>query len=118
MYADTITDSMKYAIDETNRRREIQKAYNEEHGITPQSVQKAVRELISTEIEEDEAAAGKNKRFAKDDPDLMSKKELKKEIDRLTRRMNKEAAELNFEVAAQLRDEIKELKETLRDFED
>ena len=118
MYADTITDSMKYAIDETNRRREIQKAYNEEHGITPQSIQKAVRELISTEIEEDEAAAGKKKRFAKEDPDLMSKKELKKEIDRLTRRMNKEAAELNFEVAAQLRDEIKELKETLRDFED
>ena len=118
MYADTITDSMKYAIDETNRRRELQQAYNEANGITPQTIQKAVRELITTSVAEEEAAAGKRRRFAKDDPELMSRKELKKEIDRLTRRMNKEAAELNFELAAELRDEIKELKETLRDLED
>ncbi|MBR6172485.1 MAG: excinuclease ABC subunit UvrB [Eubacterium sp.] len=113
MYADTITDSMRYAIDETNRRRAIQQAYNEEHGITPQTIQKAVRELISTSIEDEEVSAGRRKRHTREDPDLMSKKELKKEIDRLTRRMNKEAAELNFELAAQLRDEIKELKLTL-----
>ncbi len=117
MYADTITDSMKYAIDETNRRRELQQAYNEEHGITPQTIQKAVRELITTSVAEEEAAAGKRARFAKEDPDLMTKKELKKEIDRLTRRMNREAAELNFELAAELRDEIKELKERLRDMD-
>ena len=115
MYADVITDSMRYAIDETNRRRSVQQKYNEENGITPQTIRKAVRELISTSIEEEEAAAGKRKRFAKDDPELMSRKELKKEIDRLTRRMNKEAAELNFEMAAQLRDEIKELKLILND---
>lgn len=113
MYADTITDSMRYAIDETNRRRAIRQAYNEEHGITPQTIQKAVRELISTSIEDEEVSAGRRKRHTREDPDLMSKKELKKEIDRLTRRMNKEAAELNFELAAQLRDEIKELKLTL-----
>ncbi|MBQ9872594.1 MAG: excinuclease ABC subunit UvrB [Eubacterium sp.] len=117
MYADVITDSMKYAIDETNRRRALQQAYNDANGITPQTIQKAVRELITTSVEDEKAAAGKRARFTKEDPDLMSKKELKKEIDRLTRRMNKEAAELNFEVAAQLRDEIKELKETLRDME-
>ena len=117
MYADVITDSMKYAIDETNRRRALQQAYNDANGITPQTIQKAVRELITTSVEDEKAAAGKRARFTKEDPDLMSKKELKKEIDRLTRRMNKEAAELNFEVAAQLRDEIKELKVTLRDME-
>ena len=117
MYADTITDSMRYAIDETNRRREIQQKYNEENGITPQSIRKAVRELISTEIEDEEAAAGKKKRHTKEEPELMSNKDLKKEIDRLTRKMNREAAELNFELAAELRDEIKLLKETLRDHE-
>jgi len=117
MYADTITDSMKYAIDETNRRRELQQAYNEEHGITPQTIQKAVRELITTSVEDEEAAAGKRARFSRQDPDLMTKKELKKEIDRLTRRMNREAAELNFELAAQLRDEIKELKLNLQEME-
>ena len=117
MYADTITDSMRYAIDETNRRREIQHKYNEENGITPQSIRKAVRELISTEIEDEEAAAGKKKRHTKEEPELMSNKDLKKEIDRLTRKMNREAAELNFELAAELRDEIKLLKETLRDHE-
>ena len=117
MYADVVTDSMKYAIDETNRRRALQQAYNDANGITPQTIQKAVRELITTSVEDEKAAAGKRARFTKEDPDLMSKKELKKEIDRLTRRMNKEAAELNFEVAAQLRDEIKELKVTLRDME-
>ena len=117
MYADTITDSMRYAIDETDRRREIQQRYNEENGITPQSIRKAVRELISTEIEDETAAAGKKRRHTKEEPELMSRKDLKKEIDRLTRKMNREAAELNFELAAELRDEIKLLKETLRDHE-
>ena len=115
MYADTITDSMRYAIDEPNRRRAIQQKYNEEHGITPQTIRKAVRELITTSVEDSEAAAGRGMRHGKD-PDTLNKKELKKEIDQLTRRMNRAAAELNFELAAELRDEIKELKEALRDF--
>ena len=116
MYADNITDSMRYAIDETNRRRKIQQEYNDEHGITPQTIQKAVRELITTSIADDTAEAGKSKRHGKD-PDTLNKKELKKEIDHLTRRMNQAAAELNFELAAELRDEIKALKEALRDME-
>ena len=116
MYADTITDSMRYAIDETNRRRGIQQKYNDENGITPQTIRKAVRELITTSVEDAEAAAGRGTRHGKD-PDTLNRKELKKEIDHLTRRMNRAAAELNFELAAELRDEIKELKEALRDME-
>ena len=116
MYADTVTDSMKYAIDETNRRRKIQQKYNDENGITPQTIRKAIRELISTGVADAQADAKRGSRHSKD-PDTLSKKELRKEIDRLTRRMNQAAAELNFELAAELRDEIKELKEALRDLE-
>ena len=116
MYADTITDSMRAALDETNRRREIQQKYNDEHGITPQTIKKAVRELISTSIEEEKNKASSRDRIGKD-PDLMNKKELGKEIDRLTKKMNQAATELNFELAALLRDELFELKVKLRDYD-
>ena len=117
MYADTITDSMRRAIDETNRRREIQQKYNEEHGITPQTIRKAVRELISTSLKAAEEESQERKSRVGKDPDLMNKKELGKEIDRLTKKMNKAAADLNFEMAAVLRDELIELKIKLRDYD-
>ena len=105
MYADTVTDSMKYAIEETNRRREIQMKYNEENGITPQTIQKAVRDLISIskEIEQEQM------RFEKD-PESMSEEELKKLIAKIEKQMRKAAAELDFETAAELRDRMVELK--------
>ncbi len=116
MYADTITDSMDRAIRETERRREIQQAYNEANGITPQTIRKAVRDLITTGIEEaKEERAAKNR--IGQDPDLMNKKDLEKEIDRLTKKMNKAAVDLNFELAAVLRDEIIQLKIRLRDYD-
>lgn len=114
MYADMMTGSMKYAIDETNRRREVQKKYNEAHGITPQTIQKDIRDLISTTVDSEENV--KQQRYSKD-LESMSKKELQKEIERLTKRMNQAAVELNFEYAAELRDEIKELKVMLRDYD-
>jgi excinuclease ABC subunit B len=117
MYADTITDSMRRAIDETNRRREIQQKYNEEHGITPQTIRKAVRELISTSLKAAEEESQERKSRVGKDPDLMNKKELGKEIDRLTKKMNKAAADLNFAMAAVLRDELIELKIKLRDYD-
>ena len=115
MYADTITGSMQRAIDETNRRRNIQDAYNKKHGITPETIRKEVRDIISLEVsdESEEKKADKNKK----DPESMTKKELKEEIARLTKRMNKAAAELNFEEAAVLRDELKKLKIILRDYD-
>lgn len=115
MYADTITGSMQRAIDETNRRRNIQDAYNKKHGITPETIRKEVRDIISLEVsdEAEEKKADKNKK----DPESMTKKELKEEIARLTKRMNKAAAELNFEEAAVLRDELKKLKIILRDYD-
>lgn len=116
MYADTITDSMRHAIDETNRRRRIQDAYNKEHGITPQSIKKEIRDIISMEIDSDVVESVRKDRHTKD-PESMTKKELKEEIERLTKRMNKAASELNFEAAAELRDELKELKIKLRDYD-
>ena len=116
MYADSITDSMRKAIDETNRRRAIQQKYNEENGITPQTIRKAVREVISTSLKAAQEEEKEKKRVGKD-PDLMNKKELGKEIDRLTKKMNQAAAELNFELAALLRDELIELKVKLRDYD-
>lgn len=115
MYADTITGSMQRAIDETNRRRSIQDAYNKEHGITPETIKKEVRDIISLEAadEAEEEKADKNKK----DPESMTKKELKEEIAKLSKRMNKAAAELNFEEAAVLRDELKKLKIILRDYD-
>lgn len=115
MYADTITDSMRHAIDETNRRRKIQDAYNKEHGITPQSIKKDIRDLISLDTGESVTA---KKPEREKDPESMTKKELNAEIARLTKKMNKAAMELNFEEAAVLRDELKELKIALRDYDD
>jgi len=117
MYADTITKSMELAIRETERRRGIQDAYNKEHGIIPTSIKKDVRDIISLEVDEDVIQAEKNMRHTKD-PESMTKKELKEEIARITKRMNKAASELNFEEAAVLRDELKELKIILRDYDE
>ncbi len=110
MYADSITDSMRLAIDETERRREIQEKYNQEHGITPQTIKKAVRDLISISKE----IAQEELQFEKD-PESMSKKELEKLIGDIDKKMKKAAAELNFEAAAELRDKMIELKKQLQD---
>jgi len=112
MYADSMTDSMKRAIDETNRRREIQKKYNEEHGITPQTIKKAVRDLISIS----KAAEASDEDFRKD-PESMSAKELGKLAKELEKKMRQAAAELNFEEAAKLRDRMKEVKIMLLELE-
>ena len=112
MYADTITDSMREALDETNRRREIQMKYNEEHGITPQTIKKAVRDLISIS----RVIAKEEVRFEKD-PESMTKKELEKLIGDIQKKMQKAAADLNFEAAAELRDKMLELKKQLNDME-
>lgn len=110
MYADTMTESMEKAISETERRREIQKAYNKEHGITPKTIQKSVRELIS--ISKD--IAHKEMQFKKD-PEEMDKAELEKLIADIQKKMQKAAAELNFEAAAEYRDKMVELKQMLRE---
>ena len=112
MYADTITDSMRRAIDETERRRALQQAYNEAHGITPQTIKKAVRDLISItkEIKPAETAFEK-------DPESMSRPELEKLIADVQKKMKKAAAELNFEAAAELRDQMVELKKLLADMD-
>ncbi len=112
MYADTITGSMKRAIDEVERRREIQMKYNEEHGITPQQIIKPIREkLIDEEIEEAlEATTSKKTKVTEVDYAQLPPKELQKEIKKLTEMMRYEAENLNFEEAARLRDQIKDLK--------
>ncbi len=110
MYADNMTDSMKEAIEETNRRRALQQAYNEEHGITPQTIQKSVRDLISIS----KKVVAEELNFERD-PEAMDKGELKKLIDQVEKKMQKAAAELNFEEAATLRDQMIRLKEMLRD---
>lgn len=112
MYADSVTDSMKAAIDETNRRREIQQKYNEDHGITPQTIKKAVRDLISIS----KAAAAGDGEFKKD-PESMDAKELDKLAKELAKKMRQAAAELNFEEAARLRDRMKEVKQMLLELE-
>ena len=108
MYADTITDSMKIAIDETARRRQIQIRYNEEHGITPQTIKKAVRDLISIS----KTIAKEEIQFEKD-PESMSREELEKLIAGIQKQMKKAAADLNFEAAAELRDKMIELKKQM-----
>ena len=110
MYADTITDSMRAALDETQRRREVQMAYNEEHGITPKTIQKAVRDLISVSRK----VAASELQMEKD-PESMSEKELEKLIKELEKQMKKAAADLNFEAAAELRNKLIELKKTLQE---
>ena len=112
MYADTITDSMRNAIEETNRRRKIQQKYNEEHGITPTTIKKAVRDLIAIS----KAAAESEKDFKKE-PESMDEKELNQLVKELTKKMHQAAAELNFEEAARLRDRMIEVKKALLDLE-
>ncbi len=108
MYADVMTDSMRRAIDETERRREIQKKYNEEHGITPTTIKKAVRDLIAIS-----KAATESKADMEKDMESMSRKELEKLLKELNKRMHKAAAELDFEQAAELRDRIIEIKKNM-----
>ena len=112
MYADTITDSMRMAIDETNRRRQIQQAYNEAHGITPTTIKKAVRDLIAIS----KAVTDSDEDFKKD-PESMDEKELKKLAKELEKKMRQAAAELNFEEAAKLRDRMIEIKQMLLELE-
>ena len=113
MYADTITDSMRTAIEETNRRRQIQQRYNEEHGITPTTIKKAVRDLIAIS----KAAEADSKNFEKD-PESMDAKELGKLAKELQKKMNQAAAELNFEEAAILRDRMLQVKKMLLEIEE
>ena len=110
MYADKITDSMRVAIDETERRRKIQQEYNEEHGITPTTIQKSVRDLIAIS----KKVAAEEMEFTKD-PESMSRKELEKLIADIQKKMQKAATELNFEAAAEYRDKMISLKNMLRD---
>ena len=110
MYADNITDSMRTAIDETERRRKIQQKYNEEHHITPQTIKKAVRDLIRIS-----KAVAKEEYELEKDPESMDPKELKKLIAQIEKQMKQAAAELNFEAAVELRDKMIELKKQLKD---
>lgn len=112
MYADTWTDSMRKAIEETERRRKIQQAYNEAHGITPTTIKKAVRDLIRISKKVEVQSLDMEK-----DPESMSKKELEAAIKMITKKMHTAAAELDFEVAAQLRDQMIELKQQLLEME-
>ncbi|MFR8073356.1 MAG: excinuclease ABC subunit UvrB [Lachnospiraceae bacterium] len=112
MYADVITDSMRGAMEETMRRRELQQAYNEEHGITPQTIKKAVRDLISISKE-----VAKEEKELEKDPESMSREELEKLIGEVHKQMKKAAAELNFEAAATLRDRMISLKKYLQEMD-
>ena len=112
MYADMITDSMRKAIDETMRRREAQEKYNQEHGITPQTIKKAVRDLISISKEVE-----KTKKTLEKDMESMDRKELEALIGKIQKKMKTAAAELNFEMAAELRDQMMELKKNLLEIE-
>lgn len=112
MYADTVTDSMKAAIDETRRRREIQMQYNEEHGITPKTIQKAVRDLISISKK-----VVKQEKMLEKDPESMSREELEKLVKDLNKQMKKAAADLDFETAAELRDKMIEIKKHLQEID-
>ncbi len=113
MYADSETESMKRAIGETERRRKIQAEYNEAHGITPQTIKKAVRDLIKISSKADAGMEELEK-----DPEYMSREELEKQIRKIMKRMNQAAAELNFETAAALRDQMIEYKKILEDLDD
>ena len=113
MYADVITDSMRIAIDETMRRRALQQKYNEEHGITPKTIKKAVRDLISIS----KAVAETEEKLEKD-PESMSRKELENLIKRVQKQMQAAAADLNFEMAASLRDKMLELKKNLEELDE
>ena len=112
MYADVITDSMRRAIDETLRRRELQEAYNKEHGITPKTIKKAVRDLISIAKE-----VAKTQKKLEKDMESMSRKELEELIGKVQKQMKAAAADLNFEMAAELRDQMIELKKNLEELD-
>ena len=112
MYADVITDSMRRAIDETLRRRELQEAYNKEHGITPRTIKKAVRDLISISKE-----VAKTQKKLEKDMESMSRKELEELIGKVQKQMKAAAADLNFERAAELRDQMIELKKNLEELD-
>ena len=112
MYADVITDSMRGAMEETMRRRKLQQAYNEEHGITPQTIKKAVRDLISIS-----KAVAKEEKELEKDPESMNREELEKLIGEVQKQMKKAAAELNFEAAATLRDQMISLKKYLQEMD-
>lgn len=113
MYADAITDSMGKAIEETQRRREIQEQYNKEHGITPQTIKKAVRDLISISKE-----VAKTEKNLEKDMESMSRKELEALIGKVQKQMKAAAAELNFEMAAELRDKMIELKKNMAELDE
>lgn len=113
MYADTVTDSMRVAIDETNRRREIQQAYNEEHSITPTTIKKSVRDLIAIS----KKVAQEELNFSKS-PESMNRGELEKLIKDVEKKMKAAAADLNFEAAAELRDRMRDLRKMLEDITD
>ena len=113
MYADTMTDSMKAAIEETKRRRQVQMEYNEKHGITPKTIHKSVRDLISIS----KKVSSEEMKLEKD-PESMSEKELQAAIKDINKKMKKAAAELNFEVAAELRDHLIEFKKKLLEIEE
>ena len=112
MYADVMTDSMRKAIQETERRRKIQEAYNKEHGITPTTIKKAVRDLITVS-----KAVAETEDKLKKDPESMTRKELTKLIGQVEKQMRAAAADLNFEQAAELRDKMMELKKNLEELE-
>ena len=112
MYADVITDSMRRAIGETLRRRELQEAYNKEHGITPRTIKKAVRDLISISKE-----VAKTQKKLEKDMESMSRKELEELIGKVQKQMKAAAADLNFEMAAELRDQMIELKKNLEELD-
>ena len=113
MYADVITDSMRKAIQETERRRSIQEAYNKEHGITPTTIKKAVRDLITVS-----KAVAETEAKLKKDPESMNRKELTRLITKVEKQMREAAASLNFELAAELRDKMIELKKNLEELDD
>ena len=112
MYADVVTESMQIALDETQRRREMQEQYNKEHGITPQTIKKAVRDLISIS-----KSIAKEELQMEKDPESMSREEREKLIADVQKQMKKAAAELNFEAAAELRDRMIELKKDLQELD-
>ena len=111
MYADVMTDSMRNAINETNRRRSIQQQYNEEHGITPQTIKKAVRDLIRISKKVEETETGDIQK----DIESMNQKELEQLVRKIKKKMNTAAAELNFELAASLRDQMLEIRKHMNE---
>ena len=112
LYADLMTGSMERALSETNRRREIQQRYNEEHGITPRSIQKKVHDVIHATLSDNEVEDDRKAKHVKD-PESMTRKELEKSIQKLEKEMRRAAADLRFEEAAQYRDEIVELRKAV-----